>query len=186
MKRLCMMFLISLMCALPSVVFAHTELSSSSPVEGQVVTEEMSEINLTFGGEIEALSTMTLMKDGQELEFGSVEVQGNQLIGKVEQPLESGSYVINWNIAGEDGHPISGEIPFTVQLPAEETESTEEEQGEDAEEPIKQEESQDESINTTEDENSSEDQNNTIKTLVPAVAILLLVIGLVVLFRKKK
>jgi copper resistance protein C len=185
MRRMFMMLLITLICTLPTMVFAHTELSSSSPEAGQVVTEEMEEISLTFGGEIEALSTMTLVKDGQELEFGSVEVQGNQLIGKVEQPLESGSYVINWNIAGEDGHPISGEIPFTVQLPQEDIES-EEEQSEKVEEPMKQEESQDESTNATDSENNSEDHNNIIKTLVPVVAILLLVVGLVVLFRKKK
>jgi copper resistance protein C len=185
MKRMFMMFLITLFCTLPTIVFAHTELSSSSPEEGQVVVEEMEEISLTFGGEIEALSMMTLVKNGQELEFESVEVQGNQLIGKVEQPLESGTYIINWNIAGEDGHPISGEIPFTVQLPQEETES-EKEQSEKVEEPIKQEESQDESTNATEGENNSEDNNKIIKTLIPVVAILLLVVGLVVLFRKKK
>lgn len=179
-----MMFMITLICALPTSVFAHTELSSSSPEAGQVITEEMKEITLTFGGEIEALSTMTLVKDGQELELGNVEVQGTQLIGSLEQPLETGSYTINWNIAGEDGHPINGEIPFTVQLPQEETEG--EEQSGNVEEPIKQEERQDESSNATESESSSEDNNNIIKTLVPAVAILLLVVGLVVLFRKKK
>lgn len=177
MRRLFITIMITLIAALPTVVLAHTELSSSSPEAGQVVTEERKEINLTFAGEIEALSTMTLVKDGQELEFESVQAQGNQLVGIVEQPLESGSYIINWNIAGEDGHPISGEIPFTVQLPEEEKQ-----QSENVEEPIKEEESQDESSNTTESENN----NNIIKTMIPVVALLLLVLGLVILFRKKR
>lgn len=176
MRRLFITIMITIIVALPTVVLAHTELSSSSPEAGQVVTEGRKEINLTFAGEIEALSTMTLVKDGQELEFESVQAQGNQLVGIVEQPLESGSYIINWNIAGEDGHPISGEIPFTVQLPEEEKQS------ENVEEPIKEEESQDESSNATDSENN----NNIIKTMIPVVALLLLILGLVILFRKKR
>ena len=57
-------FISMLMLVLPIVVFAHTEITSSTSEAGQVVTEEPKEISLTFGGEIESLSTMTLVKDG--------------------------------------------------------------------------------------------------------------------------
>lgn len=177
MKRCFIVFIGMLIWSLPTVGFAHTELSSSSPESGQVVTEEMKEISLTFGGEIEALSTMNLTKEGQEIKFVSVQAQGDQLVALLDHPLESGSYIINWNIAGEDGHPITGEIPFSVQLP-------EEEQSEHVEEPAEKEQIQEDNSNASKSENIT--NNSTIKIIIPVVALLLLVIGLVTLFRKKK
>ena len=37
------------------------------------------------------------------------------MVGILAEPLANGAYNIQWNIAGVDGHPISGEINFTVQ-----------------------------------------------------------------------
>lgn len=179
MKRLFIAFISMLIWVFPTVVFAHTELSSSTPESGQVVTKEMKEITLLFGGEIESLSTMKLVKDGQEIQLKSVLAQGNQLIGLLGSPLENGSYIINWNIAGEDGHPITGDIPFSVQVP-------EEEQDEQVEEVAEEEQNHDDNENATESKNESTNNNNMIKIIIPLVAILLLVFGLVTLFRKKK
>lgn len=90
------------MLVLPIVVFAHTEITSSTPETGQVVTEEPKEISLTFGGEIESLSTMTLVKDGQEISFTSVIPRGNQMIGTLSEPLDNGSYTIQWILLGSN------------------------------------------------------------------------------------
>ncbi|WP_066054975.1 copper resistance CopC family protein [Robertmurraya korlensis] len=176
MKRLFIYFTSVLFGVLPTVVFAHTELSSSYPESGQVITDEMKEINLSFAGEIEALSTMSLMKDGQEINFTSVQTQGNQLVGVLDQPLKSGSYLLNWNIAGEDGHPITGEIPFVVQLPNEE-------KSEQVEEPVQEEKIHNEHVNVSLSENTS--NNHIRKIVIPGVVLLLLIIGMVTLFRKK-
>lgn len=177
MKKMLVVFILLLIFTLPTAVFAHTELSSSSPEAGQVITEETKEISLTFGGEIESLSTMTLVKDGQEIQFESIQAQGNQLIGLLGSSLESGSYIIHWNIAGEDGHPIKGDIPFSVQLPEEETQNNTEE------EPVEQEIT--EEVNEVETENQTE-SGSKLTIIIPIVAILLLVIGMFILFRKKK
>lgn len=176
MNRFFLYIISVVICAFPTVVFAHTELTSSYPKSGQVITLEMKEISLTFAGEIETLSTMSLWKDGQEVHFTSIKTQGNQLVGLLEQPLKSGAYLLNWNIAGEDGHPITGEIPFMVQLPKEE-------KSERVEEPLQEGKMSEDNVNAVESENTN--NNNIRKVVIPGVALLLFTIGLVTLFRKK-
>jgi copper resistance protein C len=100
---------------LPSVVSAHTHLSLSNPLEGQVIVDELKEITLTFDGNIEKLSSMKIVKDGSELPSLQVQIEAQKMFAILQEPLENGVYVIQWNIAGEDGHPITGEINFTVQ-----------------------------------------------------------------------
>ena len=46
------------------------------------------------------------------------------MVGILAEPLANGVYFIQWNIAGVDGHPISGEINFTVQRDEQTTTST--------------------------------------------------------------
>ncbi|MBT2636778.1 MULTISPECIES: copper resistance CopC family protein [unclassified Bacillus (in: firmicutes)] len=108
-------FLLVLLLTIPFSAYAHSELKSSMPEANQILTEDLHEVSLTFAGKIESLSTMTLTKDNREQSFKNISIQGNQMKGFLETPLESGTYIINWEIAGEDGHPITGKIPFTVQ-----------------------------------------------------------------------
>jgi copper resistance protein C len=132
---------------IPTFVSAHTALESSNPTEGQVVTEDLKEILLTFKSPIEALSTMKLFKDGNEVALTDFQTQEKQMIATFPEPLENGTYKIQWSIVGEDGHPIEGEINFVVQK--EQTEATDPaSSGEDE-------------GNTDENTNdNSEDQNN--------------------------
>jgi copper resistance protein C len=114
---------------LPTIVRAHTHLSTSNPAEGQVVTEELKQIVLTFDGNIEKLSTMNLLKDGTEVPAFQVQIDAGQMTGTLSEPLGNGAYLVQWSIAGEDGHPISGAINFSVQreetLEGEDTSETE-------------------------------------------------------------
>ncbi len=97
------------------MVSAHTHLAVSNPIEGQVVVNELKEITLTFDGNIEKLSSMKVIKDGAEMTALQVQIEAEKMFGILPEPLENGAYVIQWNIAGDDGHPITGEINFTVQ-----------------------------------------------------------------------
>jgi copper resistance protein C len=163
---------------IPTMVNAHTEFTSSNPATGQVVTEDLTEIVLTFAGEIESLSTMNVMKDGQEIPL-NVELQEKQMTGTLSTPLDNGSYVINWNIAGKDGHLITGEIPFTVQM-----EQKAEPKAETNEPAI----TEKEKMNETQTKNNRTNvqATNSIKIIVPIVVVLMLVTGLFLLFGRKK
>ena len=122
MKKL-ILFLFCTILFVPSIVSAHTSISSSNPAEGQVVTEELKQIILTYATTIEELSTMELLKDGNKLSFEEIKIDNKQMIGTTSKPLDNGTYTIQWNIVGEDGHPIKGEINFVVQMDQGQTET---------------------------------------------------------------
>ncbi|WP_260508252.1 copper resistance protein CopC [Cytobacillus firmus] len=166
---------------LPSMAAAHTGLESSTPKSGQVVTDDLNEITLTFAGEIESLSTMTLVMEGHEIPFSNVEPNGKQMSGTLEAPLENGYYVIRWNIVGEDGHQITGEIPFTVKSEENTSQDSEMEESQITDE---------EKIQTEETEKSAEGEkesspNRIMNIFIPILTLAVLVFGLFLLFRRK-
>lgn len=189
------LFLFCTLLIVPSLVSAHTSLSSSNPSEGQVVTENLEQIILTFGTSIEELSTMDLVKDGNKIPLEEIKVENMQLTGTLAKPLENGSYIIQWTIVGEDGHPIKGEINFVVQMDQNEVE----------ENPVTPEESEanleddsqiDQIGQNSEDQNTASDtvektdeQNDDSSSMLITVFIILIVIFVIVLLfftRKKK
>jgi copper resistance protein C len=190
-----MFFLFCTLLIVPSFVSAHTSLSSSNPSEGQVVTENLEQIILTFGTSIEELSTMDLVKDGNEIPLEGIKVENKQLTGTITKPLDDGSYIIQWKIVGEDGHPIKGEINFAVQMnqnAVEENPVTPEESETNLEDDIQDDqiEQNSENQNTTSDtvENTDEQNDNDSSTMLITVFIILIVIvGIVLLlFTGKK
>jgi copper resistance protein C len=189
------LFLICTLLIVPSFVSAHTSLSSSNPSEGQVVTENLEQIILTFGTSIEELSTMDLVKDGNKLPLEGIKVENKQLTGSIVKPLENGSYIIQWTIVGEDGHPIKGEINFVVQMvqnAGEENPVTPEENevNEADDSQTNQIEQKSENQNTTSDtvENTDDqDDNNSSTMLITVFIVLIVIFGIVLLlFSGKK
>ncbi|MEH7249535.1 copper resistance CopC family protein [Neobacillus niacini] len=184
MKKLFFLIICTLVM-IPTIATAHTQLTSSNPASGQVVTEELSEIVLTFAGKIESLSTMILKKDGQEKPL-NFDLQEKQMNGTISAPLENGSYIIEWSIAGEDGHLITGEIPFTVQM----KQNEEQEQKTEETEPITTDKEKSKAENKIKNDNTNVQNNtqspNSIKTIISVVIVLILGIGLFLLFRRKE
>lgn len=58
---------------------------------------------------------MVLDQDGKELEWAELKKEESKMIGVLAEPMENGSYVVNWTIIGEDGHPVEGTVSFSVQ-----------------------------------------------------------------------
>ena len=181
MKKL-LFLLISLLVMIPTIASAHTEITSSNPSSGQVVKEDLKKIVLTYGGKIESLSTMKLVVNGKDVPLVSVTPQENQLIGTLSTPIENGAYTIQWSIAGEDGHPITGEIPFTVQKEDKVEQKTE------IKDPatIKKEEPKKENIKQDETNNQTTTSSSNFITIIMVVVVAILIIGLFMLFRRKR
>jgi copper resistance protein C len=98
--------------------FAHSHLEDSSPKNGEIVTEPLTTITLSFETAIEPTSSFTLNDEKNvSIPLSEVSISGNQLIANVEENLINGAYTIHWKIIGEDGHPLEGEVPFTVEIP---------------------------------------------------------------------
>jgi len=193
MKKI--ILLISVLWMLPLMVSAHTTLSNSTPAEGEVITEEITEVKVEFAGEIEKQSTLVLMQNNEEISFDSITVNEKGLIGTVATPLSNGNYILTWKIAAKDGHAMTGDIPFSVdipkteELPSTNTENSEEKESENETSEKDVEQAEDETIEEPQKDvtNSNEQSNNsTFATLSVIVLILLLSGGIWVLFRKKR
>jgi copper resistance protein C len=187
--------LFSIFIMIPSIVSAHTALESSNPSEGQVVTEDLKEIILTYKTPIEELSTMKLFKDGNEVAISNFQIQEKQMIATFSEPLENGTYKVQWSIVGEDGHPITGEINFVVQKEQSEEIApppTEEDQGKTEEntnsEDQNNEEQEKNDVISTETNEQSKEEAESSNMFIPILIgiVVILGIGLLLITRKKK
>lgn len=109
----------------PFPVQAHTTLLSSTPIEGQNMSEALPEVELVFGTKIEEGSTMSIEGENNSFEFDKITIKNDLMTGKFNGTLPNGSYRILWNIIGEDGHPIEGEVAFGMSIETGESEKTE-------------------------------------------------------------
>ena len=111
----------------------HTELKESGPVADAVLDASPSAVTLIYTTEVQlALSTVTVRHagvDGAEAAAGELtylaEDRHDALVLPLSESLSSGSYVVGWTTAGPDGHALSGEFGFGVELPAAEQDAEE-------------------------------------------------------------
>lgn len=167
-KKFLFFFLCILMIS-PSIVSAHSGIVSSNPTEGETLTEEFNQINLYYNTTINEISTMKLMKDGTEISINKIEVKSKKMIGTLTEPLDNGSYKIQWSIVGKDGHPIRGEINFLVQIEQKGREKNTSQQ-------ITKEEEKSQVQNNNDGISKKTDDKNIIVTLMGLVLILAIVV----------
>lgn len=121
MKALVLSILAALVLFVPNAA-AHTYLSETTPQDGTTVTENVSQIVLTYEGKIEQGSTFkAVAADSTEYTPVNIELVDGVLTGTFEPALPNDVYTINWNSISQDGHPLSGEFSFTVDAPVVET-----------------------------------------------------------------
>src|SRR5688500_8698631 len=109
--------IISIICillAFPIIASAHTTISTSTPSEGEVITEPFNELSVEFAGSIEDQSTLKLVREQEEIEIDSILIEEKKMTGSLASPLENGNYTLTWKVASKDGHVLKGDIPFTV------------------------------------------------------------------------
>ncbi|MEU8301327.1 copper resistance CopC family protein [Micromonospora sp. NPDC048909] len=100
----------------PAPAVAHSELKSSNPAAGSVNGAAPASVSLVFGGSI--LSASLTVTDGcgravpAQVTVRDRDVRATLPTGG--PPPASGAWSVRWRALSEDGHPISGEVPFTV------------------------------------------------------------------------
>ncbi|TDW77203.1 copper resistance CopC/CopD family protein [Kribbella pratensis] len=121
MRHRCVLLLVSvlLLCALPSVAFAHTELVRSDPADGAVLAESPGLARLWFSGDVDPTrSTARLVDERGTTMPGTQAVRdsGDRRALAVELPrLTDGSYGLLWEaVAARDGHTTSGTVTFSI------------------------------------------------------------------------
>ncbi|MFP3324191.1 copper resistance protein CopC [Planococcus sp. SIMBA_160] len=197
------LILLSALLVLPMTAHAHSVLESSTPAEGSVIAEPLEQVVLDFSAGIEQGSDMSMTMDGTAVDFSEVAVMEDQLIGTPAQELEDGSYVVEYDVLSQDGHPIQGSLAFELQ--AGEEEAAQEEQAEEAAQEEQAEEAVDEQeadeaeateseqteasdveqASSGEPEAPSEDAGSSMTLIIAGIAIILLIAAVVLMRRKR-
>ncbi|MFI7455524.1 copper resistance protein CopC [Nonomuraea sp. NPDC049714] len=93
---------------------AHDRLKASSPAKDAEVTS-LDEIELEFSARVRMPFVILRNAQDRQVQIGEPAVEGKFVRAEVPAPLVAGTYVIAWRVVSSDGHPIEGEIPFTVE-----------------------------------------------------------------------
>lgn len=98
---------------------AHNQFVGSTPEAGTTVTDARSTISLAFTEAVNERFTELAVTgpDGQPLEIGEPSADVGTLTAEVAF-TDSGEHTIGYRVVSDDGHPVEGEIGFTVDLPA--------------------------------------------------------------------
>jgi hypothetical protein len=94
---------------------AHTGLQSSAPADGEALTAAPDTVTLTFATAVASQFAQVAVTgpDGQPVNSGELTVDGVV----VYQPVSTsgdGAYVVAYRVVSDDGHPVSGELSFTL------------------------------------------------------------------------
>lgn len=108
-----------LLLATPGVAFAHGRLKSSSPGAGAHLGTVPRELRFEFSEVPElAFSSVKLIgPDGREISLGPLGYAAESrrtVTAAVRAMLSAGTYVVQWQLAGDDGHPIRGRFDFVI------------------------------------------------------------------------
>ncbi|MFI6511490.1 copper resistance protein CopC [Streptosporangium sp. NPDC050855] len=98
--------------AFATPALAHDRLKSSSPAKDAKV-ERLEEVKLTFSASVRFPNVVVRSGDTSHQD-GKPSVDGAVVTQKVKAGLPPGRYVIAYRVVSSDGHPIEGEIPFTL------------------------------------------------------------------------
>ncbi|NUW40128.1 copper resistance CopC family protein [Nonomuraea rhodomycinica] len=92
---------------------AHDSLKSSDPAKGSTV-KTVEKVKLEFTARVRMPFVIVRGTDGVQHQAGSAETDGPVVRQALKETLPDGEYTIAYRVVSSDGHPIEGEIPFTV------------------------------------------------------------------------
>lgn len=100
---------------------AHDSLVHSTPEADESLATAPESITLTYSGELLVLGDSTqgavvlvIDESGRDWATGDVEVSASTVTAAVEPGMPDAGYQVRWQVVSEDGHPISGIVPFTI------------------------------------------------------------------------
>lgn len=110
--------LCAVLVAAPSAAFAHDELIGSTPASDEIVETAPTQIDLRFSANplegAGATEVVVVSPSGTEVQQGDPVLDRNGVIQELSGADERGTYTVLWRIVSSDGHPISGELLFSV------------------------------------------------------------------------
>ncbi|GIN11401.1 hypothetical protein J26TS2_12680 [Shouchella clausii] len=185
-KRLSLaIFLFLPLFVFPLTAGAHSHFQSATPGENEEVNEPVTEVQVTFDGGIgTADMTITNADTDEEAAIESIDVENTSMTAILQEPLSNGSYVVEWQNIGDDGHSLDGSFSFQVNAEEETTPEDESTAEENAANEVKQDRDHEAS-------GPEEEETNTAGTSVLWLSIIiagLFIVALVIftVLRKRK
>lgn len=120
MKRLAIVIGVACLALLgvATPAFAHNSLVSSSPANEASVESTPATIKLTFDQPVqngEGLNSVTVKgPDDTAWRTGPVDVESNVVTTTLDELGPAGGYTITYRVVSADGHPVSGDVKFTL------------------------------------------------------------------------
>ena len=109
---------VAAVCFSSALLSAHLKLTRSAPAAGDVLDSSPDVLQLWFSEEpVLLLSGVTLTGPRGPIKLEPLRAGGDRsVVAKVGATLEPGAYRMEWKAAGDDGHVISGMVPFSIKL----------------------------------------------------------------------
>ena len=120
MRRQAVTILAVLLVCGVSLAARHFALVKSTPAAGAKLEASPTKLQLWFSqlpaAGVSQLKLGLAGEDKTEIAIGktSIDAADKSLTAALVKPLAPGSYVIHWRGAGDDGHVMSGDVPFTI------------------------------------------------------------------------
>lgn len=96
---------------------AHAELVSSTPKDGASVATLPATVELTFSEAVGSVGAYVAVTDpaGDEVGVGEPDVVDGTVTLKTTGAGPAGDYTLAYRVVSADGHPVSGDVGFTVE-----------------------------------------------------------------------
>lgn len=100
----------------PTAAFAHDTIVSSDPADGSSVETSPEQITLTYSAELLDITPVVRIVDaaGETVLETTPAIDGREAVATLDEPLPAGDYTVQWRVVSSDGHPIEGDVAFTV------------------------------------------------------------------------
>ena len=110
---------IALTMSTPGSASAHGRLKSSTPAAGAHLASVPAQVRLDFSEAPELTFTMIQLQtvDGRAIALTAPAYATDSrrsIVARVAEAMVAGTYVVRWQIAGDDGHPVRGQFDFVV------------------------------------------------------------------------
>ena len=113
-----MLFLLSVLFALPGVARGHAFPDHSGPKVGATVSGSPASVRIWFDGDLEPVFSTISVQDagGKRVDKGNGRVDpSNSTLLEVDlPPLPAGTYHVFWSVAARDGHRTMGDYTFVI------------------------------------------------------------------------
>lgn len=105
-----------LLVAAPAPAWAHAELVSSSPGQGDVLDAAPQVVDLVFSEPILAstVAVAVVAQGASPIPVTDVTVEATVVTVAWPADAATGPVAVNYRVVSEDGHPITGSVGFTI------------------------------------------------------------------------